>query len=117
MPYISKDRRENLDPHIEELRYALIKQIPLEERNGSLFQTKPEQLLELSGDLNYCLSRLCAALVCEPSYKKIVVITGVLENVKQEFYRRLATPYENQKIEENGDVPEYNRRPKLLEET
>jgi len=29
---------------------------------------------------------------------------GVLECVKQEFYRRIAVPYENQKIEENGDV-------------
>lgn len=138
MPYISKDRREKLDPHIEELRYALIKQISLEDRNGSLFQTTPEQLLELSGDINYCVSRLCAALVCELSYKKIAIITGVLENIKQEFYRRMAEPYENEKIEENGDITEYKRylardggkplihqipklledqRPKLLEET
>jgi len=29
---------------------------------------------------------------------------GVLECVKQEFYRRRAVPYEEEKIEENGDI-------------
>ena len=31
----------------------------------------------------------------------------MLENVKQEFYRRVASSYEDQKIIENGDVKEY----------
>jgi len=31
-------------------------------------------------------------------------LPGVLENVKQEMYRRLAAPYEDKKAEENGDV-------------
>jgi hypothetical protein len=35
------------------------------------------------------------------------MITGVLENVKQEFYRRIATAYEEKKIIENGDIKEY----------
>jgi hypothetical protein len=106
MPYIQKERRENLDQFIEELRYSLVKQIPSNERE-SMFRLKPEQLLEISGDINYCISRLCASLVCDPSYKKIAIITGVLENVKQELYRRLASSYENEKIEANGDIPEY----------
>ena len=29
---------------------------------------------------------------------------GVLECIKQEFYRRVAAPYEDIKIVENGDV-------------
>jgi hypothetical protein len=33
--------------------------------------------------------------------------TGVIENVKQEFYRRLASKYEDAKIEQNGDIIEY----------
>ncbi len=41
------------------------------------------------------------------SYSKLAVITGVLENVKQEFYRRVGEPYEDKKIRENGDIREY----------
>lgn len=41
------------------------------------------------------------------SYPKIAIITGVLENIKQEFYRRVAENYENQKISQNGDIREY----------
>lgn len=135
MPYISKDRRLKLDQSIVDLSSAIKKQINIDSSNLS-----PEQLLELSGDLNYCVSRICGDLLGDTSYKKIAVITGVLENIKQEFYRRMAEPYENEKIEENGDINEYKRylardggkpliydnnplklleeqRPKLLEET
>jgi hypothetical protein len=35
------------------------------------------------------------------------MITGVLENIKQEFYRRVAENYENKKIIQNGDIKEY----------
>jgi hypothetical protein len=31
-------------------------------------------------------------------------MTGVIENVKTEFYRRVAVPYEDKKIADNGDV-------------
>jgi hypothetical protein len=41
------------------------------------------------------------------SYGKIAIITGVLENIKQEFYRRIASSYEDKKILENGDIKEY----------
>jgi hypothetical protein len=37
------------------------------------------------------------------------MITGVLENIKQEFYRRAASSYEDKKIIENGDIKEYKR--------
>jgi len=30
------------------------------------------------------------------SYAKVAMLTGVLENVKQEFYRRVAVPYEEE---------------------
>jgi hypothetical protein len=43
------------------------------------------------------------------SYPKIAMITGVLENIKQEFYRRAAAKYEDQKIVSNGDIPEYRK--------
>ena len=31
------------------------------------------------------------------------------ENIKQEFYRRVAETYEDKKILENGDIKEYKR--------
>jgi hypothetical protein len=37
------------------------------------------------------------------------MITGVLENIKQEFYRRIGVSLEDKKIIENGDIPEYKR--------
>lgn len=103
MPYIDKKRREKLDGAILDLRSALEKQVSTE----TYPTLSPEQILEISGDLNYCISRICAGLIGSPSYKKIAVVTGVLENVNQELYRRLASTYEDEKIESNGDIPEY----------
>jgi len=40
-------------------------------------------------------------------------VTGVFKNISDEFYRRVAAPYEEQQIAANGDVPlyeEYGRR-------
>jgi len=34
-------------------------------------------------------------------------VSGTLENVKQEFYARAARKYEDGKIRQNGDIPEY----------
>jgi hypothetical protein len=98
MPYIDQKRRETLDNQIKSLKEALCAGDP-----------NPEQLLEIAGDINYCVTRLVSGLLGIPSYKKIAIITGVLQNINQELYRRLAAPYEDEKIESNGDVPEYER--------
>jgi hypothetical protein len=37
-------------------------------------------------------------------YRRINEVMGALECAKQEFYRRVAVPYEDKKIKENGDV-------------
>lgn len=39
-------------------------------------------------------------------YDTINDILGALEGSKLEFYRRIAVPYENVKLAENGDVYE-----------
>jgi hypothetical protein len=57
-----------------------------------------------AGQVNYLITMLVKNWIGDPSYTKIATMTGVLENVKQEMYRRLASPYEDQKIAENGDV-------------
>jgi len=38
------------------------------------------------------------------SYRTINDILGALEGAKLEFYRRVAVPYENSKLSENGDI-------------
>ena len=97
MPYISEERRKVLDPHIEGLQKALAGLTA-----GGLSGSE--------GDLNYAISRLVAAkMLANRRYFTIARVTGVLENVSQEFYRRLGIPYENQAIEKNGDVPEFAR--------
>jgi hypothetical protein len=58
-----------------------------------------------AGELNYFLTKIVTQYFRYTSnYQAIAEVTGVLENVKQEFYRRVASPYENEKIRENGDV-------------
>lgn len=91
MPYISKDDRENLDPVVD----VAIRILEQKSFQDSL------------GDLNYLFSRIITRHMGKVSYGKIAMATGVLENIKQEFYRREASPYEDMKIRVNGDIPEY----------
>ncbi len=58
------------------------------------------------GELNYVLTLEIIEYLEEKglSYQTINDIMGALEGAKAEFYRRVAIPYENDKIEENGDV-------------
>jgi hypothetical protein len=64
-----------------------------------------------AGELNYCITMLCKRYLKHQAYKgghydyeRINNIIGVLECAKIEFYRRIAVPYEDKKIKENGDV-------------
>lgn len=65
------------------------------------------------GELNFKITKLvdCYLYHHGLSYSNINAVVGVLECAKLELYRRIATPYEEKKIAENGDVysPE-NRR-------
>jgi len=65
-----------------------------------------EQLPDNAGDMNYMITVLCDEYLQRKGlkYEHINAIIGVLECAKLEMYRRLAAPYENQKILENGDV-------------
>lgn len=45
-------------------------------------------------------------LTCGIKYKHINDVLGVLGAVTAEFYRRVAAPYEDLKIRDNGDVIE-----------
>ena len=58
------------------------------------------------GELNYKISTILTTFVQRKglSYQTINDIMGVLSSAQAEFYRRVAVPYENQKLSENGDV-------------
>lgn len=58
------------------------------------------------GELNYSFSCMAQAYINRKglSYQTINDIVGALEGAKLEFYRRVAVPYEDKKIVENGDV-------------
>jgi len=62
---------------------------------------------DTAGELNYAITRLCdryLAIHGGVSYARVNEIVGVLECAKQEFYRRVAGPYEDRKLAANGDV-------------
>jgi len=97
MPYINQKERAQLDPAI----HLLLKAIANSQWVGDLPTVE-----ELAGRLNYTITKLLLFTVFpgDTRYSNIALVTGVLENVKQEMYRRLAAPYEDKKAEENGDV-------------
>lgn len=59
-----------------------------------------------SGELNYMFTVLINDYLRRLglTYGHCNDIMGALEGAKQEFYRRVVAPYEDQKIKENGDV-------------
>jgi hypothetical protein len=57
------------------------------------------------GELNYLFTEIIETYIRgQLNYQRINDVVGALEGAKLEFYRRVAAPYENVKIEENGDV-------------
>lgn len=88
MPYIQPARRKRLKRHIGELCEAL---------EGTSFA---------KGDLNYAVTQLVLHYLNYHGkrYDTLSDVTGVLNDVKVEFERRVVAPYEDQKRSENGDV-------------
>ncbi len=61
------------------------------------------------GELNYMISILCSHYGSgkKLSYQQINDVMGALAGAQTEYYRRVAIPYEEQKIKLNGDLPGY----------
>jgi hypothetical protein len=84
MPYIKPTDRPNLDDIISTL-----------------------DIFELDvGDINYLVTKLLKEYISihGENYENYNSLVGVLECIKQEFYRRQIAPYEDIKIRQNGDV-------------
>jgi hypothetical protein len=100
MPYIQPDYRSALDPAIRDLGDRIVE----------IARTLPEDT-GFAGLLNYACTSLALHVVKgrfgRIRYGTIAAVTGVFKNVADEFYRRLAAPYEDAQIAKNGDVPLY----------
>jgi hypothetical protein len=86
--------------------------------NRPKFKSKAKELGELAdcaGDLNYIITEMVHEYIKKKgkNYANINEVIGAMECCKLELYRKIAAPYENQKIEENGDVG-LNENPECL---
>lgn len=54
--------------------------------------------------MNYTITRMADELYGGGGYAIYNRLIGVIECIKQEFYRRKVSPYEDKKCKENGDV-------------
>lgn len=60
-----------------------------------------------AGQLNYAITKEIISFLFRnglPKYQDYNDAIGVLECAKMELYRRSVAPYEDKKIQENGDV-------------
>jgi uncharacterized membrane-anchored protein len=100
MPYIATEQRQELDGLIDQLADAILAQARKAEYDGAF-----------AGLLNYACTRLALRIVRRRfgplRYWLIALITGVFKNIGDEFYRRLAVPYENMQMARSGDVDLY----------
>ena len=91
MPYIKSRDRKRFDKKVRNIVAVLLSSNNTQE--------------PVVGEVNYVISLLIWTLFEQnPSYTRGNNLMGVLECVKAEFYRRKLAPYEDKKIEENGDV-------------
>ena len=87
MPYIRPEKRTKYDKILGEL-IGMLKTLPVE---------------EVDGEVNYFVTKMLKE-VYPLRYFHLNRAVGVLECIKQEYYRRVAAPYEDTKIKESGDV-------------
>jgi hypothetical protein len=84
MPYIKKEDRKLLDPHIDKLVSDTY----------------------IPGELTYIIYKMLNDLtkIRGKSFSTMSSLISEVECAKLEFYRRVIGPYEDTKIEQNGDV-------------
>ena len=89
MPYIKQSDRKIIDL----LLTPLLDQLSISRGMGGA-----------DGTVNYVISRIVRTLYPAKSYYVLNRGMGILESAKLEYYRRVVAPYENEKMEENGDI-------------
>jgi hypothetical protein len=90
MPYVIQEKRPVLDIIVQAM--------------ARVYNTiEPLQGIKADGDLNYVLFAFCKRHV-KPSYNNYKNYIGELRQCATEIERKLLAKYEDEKIEENGDV-------------
>lgn len=91
MPYIKKSKRGD---------------IFLSTKNGNAFNAIDIEEIYCAGDLQYAIAIMIKEYIKTKklNYQTCNDIMGALAGAQMEFYRRTVAPYEDKKIEENGDV-------------
>ena len=95
MPYIAQEKRRQVDYLIDELRFALAS------------MEADDELNNMEGNVNYIITSLLMKVYGDKdttSYSNINAAVGVLDCAKNEFYRKVAGPYEDQKEFDNGPI-------------
>jgi len=92
MPYVKQEQRDVIDPMMDGIMAYV---------GGT---TRTEDLA--AGNLNYIITKIISEWVLSKGlrYATINEVKGVLHSVIDEFDRRVVGPYEDRKIEDNGDV-------------
>lgn len=90
MPYIDKTGRQIIDSKLKDVQVECMG----------------------AGELNYTITSLCHRWIIRKGLKYInlAVVFGVLITALLELYRRIAAPYEDKKIRENGEISELEKR-------
>ncbi len=100
MPYVAPEHRRELDPLIDQLALGLVREAKKYDYDAAF-----------AGLLNYACTRLALQVARRRfgplRYWLIALITGIFKNLADEFYRRLAGPYEDRQRQESGDVDLY----------
>lgn len=72
---------------------------------GELVRLVPQDRMARPGHMNYIISLLIQRVYGESMrYADHNEVVGLLNCVQQEFYRRFTAPYEDEKIEQEGDL-------------
>lgn len=90
MPYIDKKLRTDIDLEVRELL-------------ARIAEVADRDKIEPDGMVNYVITKMLHAFFTG-KYVRYERGIGCVEAAKLEFYRRAVAPYEDVKVEENGDV-------------
>ena len=100
MPYISPRDRKKLDKAIDELAEKIVEEAKSHDYDGAF-----------AGLLNYAVTRLTLKIIRlqfgKIRYWIIATVRGVMNDIADEFYRRVGVPYEDKQIKKSGDVDLY----------
>ncbi|MDD3434416.1 MAG: hypothetical protein BWY48_00292 [Parcubacteria group bacterium ADurb.Bin305] len=109
MPYITSKSRQQLDLYIDQLADKIVEESKNENYDAAF-----------AGLLNYSCTKLALQVIYKRfgklRYWLVAIVSGVFNNIGEEFYRRLAAPYENKQIQKNGDVDLYSQFEKIIEQ-